>query len=621
MKRFAPQRRLVATLVAGLCLMVGAARAADPVSNDKRLPQDTLIYFTVNNVNDFKEKFSGTQFGKLLKDDSMADFLAQFEEPLKAISSEVEDKTGVGLMDILSIPSGEVSFAVSYSDGNPVSIILMLDYGDSQETVEKLIKKATEAAEEEGGKSSEEEIDDVKVITLTPPGEESEETEEGDAAAGIEQSFKSVSYAMKDSTLVISNQVSAIKGLLERWDGSSDSGLASAASYKLIMQKCAPKGDDQAEVSWYLDLMGLIQAGITLGSAENPQVGMAAGFLPVLGLDELKGFGGAMNVGEADFDNVTRSFIHVGDSKGALRLFSMPAVEQTPAKWVHDNCSMFFSMNCDFQEGYKGVEGIYNTFAGEGALAKMIEDLAESEDGPQIHIKKDIIDQITGRISVSSDVEEEEETSQERYVVAIELTNEAAFKKILAKAAKFPGFPGKARDFEGHTIYELGLGGIMEEEEESEEQSFRNLADDEEKEDGKEEGSDEEGVEMEEAEMTPAIAIGRKHLFFGTDVEQIEQILRGKDEDSLADSKIFKQVSKYFPKKVSSMSYQRADAQVKGALKALKSGQLDSVVGDNIDLSKLPDFDDIKQYFTPTGGYVRPDEDGVFMENFNLKSE
>ena len=105
MKQFAPQRRLVATLVAGLCLMVGVARAADPVSSDRKLPQDTLVYFSIRNVEDFKGKFGNTQFGKLLKDDSMAEFLGQFEESLKAISSEVEEKTGVSLHDILSTPS------------------------------------------------------------------------------------------------------------------------------------------------------------------------------------------------------------------------------------------------------------------------------------------------------------------------------------------------------------------------------------------------------------------------------------------------------------------------------------------------------------------------------------
>jgi len=614
MKRFAPQRRLVATLVAGLCLMVGVARAADPVSSDRRLPQDTLVYLSIRNVEDFKGKFGNTQFGKLLKDDSMAEFLGQFEEPLKAISSEVEEKTGVSLHDILSIPSGEVAFAVIQSEQSPVSIVLSLNYGDSEETVQKLIEKASKAAEDEGVKTSDEEVDGVKIVTVAPPGEEGDSgDEQGEGGTdALEKSFKSLSYAIKDSTLLVSNQASAIKGILERWDGSSDTSLANANSYKLIMSKCAPKGDDAAETTWFVDTMGIVKSVIALGAGENPQLGMVMGFLPVTGLDQLKGMGGAMNIGEGDFDNVNRTFVHTEQpSRGVMRIFTMPAVEQSPAKWVHDKSSMFMSLNWDLQEAYKAVESLYNTFAGEGALAKMVEDLAENEDGPKIHIKKDVIDQVTGRITVSGDVKEGDDGSQERYVVAVELTNEGSFKKILAKAAKFPGFPGQAREFEGTTIYEFGAGE-EETEEESENQSLRKLAD--------EEDEDNEG-EMEALSLTPALAVGRKHLFFGTDVEQIEQILRDNDEDSLADSKIFKTVSKYFPAKVSSMSFQRADAQVKTALDALKSGQLDALVGENIDLSKLPDFDAIKHFFTPTGGYVRPDEDGVFMENFNLKEE
>lgn len=625
MKRFAPQRRLVATLVAGLCLMVGTARAAEPVPGDKRLPQDTLVYFSINNVNDFKAKFGDTQFGKLLKDDSMKEFLGQFEGPLQMISGEVEEKTGVPLKDLLKIPSGEVSFAVSQSEQSPVNIVLMLNYGESEETVKKLIEKATASAEEEGGKASEVEVDGVKIVTLSPKGEEESDSKEDasdDDAGGadLQKSFKGVSYAMKDSTLIVSNQAGAIKGVLEKWDGASDSSLANASSYKTIMSKCAPKGEDRAEIAWFVDPMGITKSVISLGAGENPQLGMVMGFLPVLGLDQLKGFGGAMNVGEGDFDNVTRSFINVEQPpRGAMRMFTMPAVEQSPAKWVHDKSSMFLSLNWDLQETYKAIDSLYNTFAGEGALAKMVEDLAENEEGPKIHIKKDIVDQISGLITVAGDVKEEEGDSQERYVVALELTDEAAFKKVLAKAAKFPGFPGSSREFEGHTIYEFSAGAGEEEDEseDSDKQSFRKLAD-EESEDDKGEGEDEE---MEGPDMTPAIAIGRKHLFIGTDVEQLESILRGKDEDSLAESDLFKKVSKYFPSKVSSMSFQRADAQVKAAIEALKSGQLDALIGDSVDLSKLPDFEDVKKYFTPSGGYVRPDDDGVFMENFNLKGD
>lgn len=617
MKRFAPQRRWVAAILASLCVMAGAVQAADPVSSDKRLPADVLLYFSIHDMSECKAKFGGTQFGKLLKDESMADFMGQFGAPLEEVSKQVEEKTGVTLKDILAIPTGEVSIALIQSEQSPVSVVLSLNYGENEENVKKLIDKAIAEAKEAGGSTSEEEIDGTTVITVAPPKPEGEESTEGDAGgAGIEASFKSVSYALKDSTLLVSNQDSALKGLLERWKGAESGTLSSAPAYKSVMTKCTPKGDDPAEITWFVDPMGITKSVISLGSAENPQLGMVMGFLPVLGLDQLKGIGGAMNMGEGDFDNVTRTFISLDKpSRGAMRLFSMPAIEQSPAKWIHDESTMFMSLNWDLQEAYKAAEELTNTFMGEGALGKMVEDLAENEEGPKIHIKKDVIDQISGKITIAGDVTEDEEDSQERYVVALELTNEATFKKVLAKLAKLPGFPGEVREFEGHTIYDIDLGGAggEMEEEESEDQSLKTLADDE-----KEESEEDE---EEEAGLSPAIAIGRKSLFIGSDVEQIEEILRGKDEDSLAESDVFKKVSKYFPAKVSSMSFQRADAQVKAALEALKSGQLDAVVGDKIDLSKLPDFESISKYFTPTGGFVRPDEEGVYMETFNLKGE
>lgn len=617
MKRFAPQRRWVAAILASLCVMAGAVQAADPVSSDKRLPADVLLYFSIHDMSECKAKFGGTQFGKLLKDESMADFMGQFGAPLEEVSKQVEEKTGVTLKDILAIPTGEVSIALIQSEQSPVSVVLSLNYGENEENVKKLIDKAIAEAKEAGGSTSEEEVDGTTVITVAPPKPEGEESTEGDAAgAGIEASFKSVSYALKDSTLLVSNQNSALKGLLERWKGAESGTLSSAPAYKSVMAKCTPKGDDPAEITWFVDPMGITKSVISLGSAENPQLGMVMGFLPVLGLDQLKGIGGAMNMGEGDFDNVTRTFISLDKpSRGAMRLFTMPAIEQSPAKWIHDESTMFMSLNWDLQEAYKAAEELTNTFMGEGALGKMVEDLAENEEGPKIHIKKDVIDQISGKITIAGDVTEDEDDSQERYVVALELTNEGTFKKVLAKLAKLPGFPGEVREFEGHTIYDIDLGGAggEMEEEESEDQSLKTLADDE-----KEESEEDE---EEEAGLSPAIAIGRKSLFIGSDVEQIEEILRGKDEDSLAESDVFKKVSKYFPAKVSSMSFQRADAQVKAALEALKSGQLDAVVGDKIDLSKLPDFESISKYFTPTGGFVRPDEEGVYMETFNLKGE
>ena len=57
---------------------------------------------------------------------------------------------------------------------------------------------------------------------------------------------------------------------------------------------------------------------------------------------------------------------------------------------------------------------------------------------------------------------------------------------------------------------------------------------------------------------------------------------------------------------------------------ALKSGALSEVmVNDDfqIDTSTLPEFDVLKKYFQPSGGYMIPDEQGWFMMGFSLKGK
>jgi hypothetical protein len=242
---------------------------------------------------------------------------------------------------------------------------------------------------------------------------------------------------------------------------------------------------------------------------------------------------------------------------------------------------------------YNTVETLVDTFQGQGALAKIVDDLAEQEDGPKIHIKKDFIDQLTGTITVVGSVPAaSEELAGERYLIGVELKDEGAIRKLLEKLIDLPGFPGKVREFEGEKIFELSAD-----------------ADDEEK----------------ENPFHPALAIAKKHLMFATHVQELEATLRSNDDqEPLAESEAFKTVAKKFPEQTSSLSFQRSDAQLKMIYEALKSGALTEALSQDdfmIDTSTLPEFDVLKKYFQPSGGYMQPDERGWFMVGFSLKGK
>jgi len=136
---------------------------------------------------------------------------------------------------------------------------------------------------------------------------------------------------------------------------------------------------------------------------------------------------------------------------------------------------------------------------------------------------------------------------------------------------------------------------------------------------------DEDSEEAKDNPFKPAVSITRKHLMFATHVQELEAALRSDaDKESLVDSDAYKVVAKRFPEQTSSLSFQRSDAQLKMIYDALKSGALTEAFSHDdfqIDTSTLPEFEVLKKYFQPSGGYMQPDDRGWFMVGFSLKGK
>jgi hypothetical protein len=79
-------------------------------------------------------------------------------------------------------------------------------------------------------------------------------------------------------------------------------------------------------------------------------------------------------------------------------------------------------------------------------------------------------------------------------------------------------------------------------------------------------------------------------------------------------------VAKEFPGPVSTFSFQRQDAMIEMFYEGFRKGLLESGSND-FDPSILPDFEVLRKYFGVVGSYSVPDERGVFMVSFGLKSE
>jgi hypothetical protein len=571
-------------------------QAADAIPSERRLGHDVIGFFSIRNITELKSSWDKTQLGQLLKDKDLAPFLKQFEGKLGELSQQFETLVGVPLNDTLAIPKGEFSIAVVHTAGKQIGAVAFLDFGDKRESVDKLIEKGVKELEasETKTKRSEEDVDGTQIVFFELGDANAEDGDADDEKAKKKpKNTNGIAYFIKDSLLVVGSRVDIVKSVLTRWDGQHERIFADKSAYKYIKEKCHGETPEVAsQIVWYLDPIGLFKAGMSTANLGPTETAMALGFLPSLGLDKVKGIGGTLDMGTDEFDMVTRTLFYIEPpASGVMNAFQFPKKNLAPPKWVSADVSTYVALNWDIAGAYNTVETLYETFLGAGSFGKIIDDLAEQDGGPKIHIKKDIIDHLTGTLIIVGHVPEQADlTVGERYLFGLELKEEGPMKKVMEKLADLEGFPGKVREFQGEKIFEMAAG-----------------------------------EDDEKAAFHPGVAVTKKQLVFATHVAELEALMRtDADRDALVDSAAYKTIAKRFPDQTSSLGFQRSDAQLKMIYDALKSGALTESLDDGdfkFDTATLPEFEVLKKYFKPSGGYMVPDEKGWFLISFSLKAD
>ena len=541
------------------------ARADENAIGEKLLPKDTLLFFTIPDVSEFKDQWDKSSSGALFRDAEFKPFLDDVKKKIEELSQKVQDELGVSIDDLLELPDGEITFALLEKPARKLSVVLMVDYGDNKETVEKLLKKMHESLDSEAEHSTED-VKDVEVNVFTFKN------------SPAENPFKTLAYFNEDSYLVFSSEVAALKEVLDRWEGDSDDTLATNDIFKYCMDRCQDESGEPT-MKFFVNPIGLVQSGLNMAQAIQPQVGMVSPFLPMLGFDKLKGWGGASYMSTGDFDSVSKTFIYADSPTGVLNVFQFPATEITPPKWVSAGVSMYFGSNWNVAAAYQAIEGLVDMFQGRGALARLMDQAANA--GPGIHPKKDVLDLLDGKFHIVGGGEaKEDDAVANRFLVALAVKDGAKAKKLLATLAKVDGAQVETREFNGETIYEIALP---------------------------------------QGDQTMSLAVAEGHFVVTNDTAMLEGMLRGTSSGTpLADSAAYKKIAKHFPAKASMISFQKSDAQLKALYEMMKNAENQEFL-EGIDLQKLPPFEVLQKYLRASGSYTVPDKKGALMIGFQLK--
>lgn len=591
-----------------LCL-AHAARAAEVVYSDHRLPKDTLGYITVRNVPEFKAQWQKTVFGQLTKEEALSDFWKDVSAQISKASQKVEEELGLSLSDLLEVPQGELTFALVHPEGDKtLSIVALMDFGTKDDSIKKILEQASAALEKNGAKRSEEEFEETRLTIYQGQKAEADEEDEDEKKKEGAAPPTSTVYFMRDSYVVVGSSAAAVKLIVSHWDGKHAHSLIENEYYRHIIERCSDENQETKPlVAWFFDPIGLVKSAMSSSKAGLNQWTQFMGLMPMLGLNKLKGIGGTMDLATSSYDTISRIMIYLEPpATGVFNMLQFPSIGQEPPKWVSARVDSYFSANWNVEKAFSALESIVDGVQGAGFFSKTMEAVAASPQAGGLHLKKDLLDHLTGKLHVVGYPSEAESDPTDRFVFAAELSNPGSLKTTLGKVAKLPGFPGKVRQFEGETLYEIPVKGAEDEEEDEE---------------------DKDRKQDKNAAKKPSslgISIARNQLIIASDVQLLEQVLRGLgDEEPLAESADYRKFAAKFPAKTSWISFQRDDAQLKAAYEMLRTGKLAAALDADISatFSKLPAFDAVKKYLTPSGTYMQPEDRGMLIVNFKLRND
>ncbi len=555
------------TLVLLSC--VGSVWAADDedLYGEHLLPRETRLMFSIPSVSDLIEAGRESSVGEMLADPAFQPIIDQIKEKIAEASDKLKAESGFTLEDLGKLAQGEITFAIVEKPARKLHAILMVEYGDNQATIDGLLEKLNEALTNGGAEHKTETISDVEVQVFEFPKTD-------------EMPYNKVAYFAEESYFVISSDLAPIKAVIERWEGGSAETLAKDEVFAYILDQCSTE-DAEPAVKWFIDPIGLLKGGISM----VPQAGVVLGFLPVLGVDSLKGMGGGFDLGAGEFDFVQKTFIYAEQPPAAVMgLFQFPAIAQEPPQWVSAEATMYLGVNWNIAEAYMAVESVADSFLGPGSTARALEDFSAAENGPQVHPKKDLLDNIEGKLSIVTFPADEADEDTEgpaipKVTITISLKDADAVKGVLEKGSKADGFPGEVTEVDGQTVYVIPTGpaGDM------------------------------------------SLAVIGNDLVISTSSAGLQAVIAGESRESLAASDEYKAVAQHFPAKTSILSFTQQDTQMQAAYDALKAGGANSIEG--FDLSTLPEFEELLKYAKPSASYAIPDDNGTLFVGFTLADE
>jgi hypothetical protein len=610
-----------------LCISVGLAAQEKEKKERKKahelLPDSTVLFIKIEDAVALKERFQESAFGQMLKDEKMKPFVeAMYGEAKNAYENVKDGVAGVELGEIFNLPQGEICFALVAQERADPAPVFIIDVDPESETAKKLVDRGRELAEGDGAAiETEEGIEGLELQIIKGGGGESDEN---------------VVYFEHEGTYVFSNDKDVITTIWERWNDMYEGEqppLTKNRKFITIMNRCAGTKDSPPELSFYVDPIEMYKS-FTRG---NAGARLALAFLPTLGLDGLLAVGGSVIYNEQGYDSVMHAHLLLSSPRnGIFKMIALKPGINDPEPWVPRNIISYVTFHLNAKQLLGELTTIVDAFGDDGSFDAMIENNINEQLG--IDFKEDFIASLEGRATWITWAEPPARINSQANALAIKLKDVKKFETVMT-AVLDRVLEGNEEAivenrYKGQTFWSEPEGRVEERQQRMREfRGGRRGGDDEEQ----DEQGDNVGVDIRLG--SPCFMILDDYFIVTESRKFMQTIIETNkgDNKTLADDEEYKNIIKQMERQLGTQvpsitMFNRPAEQMKSLFDAAKSENTKSLLERGAEENEyvrglrnayednpLPDFEDVKRYFPPAGGFVVSDQTGFHFLFFGMK--
>ena len=541
------------------------------------LPDSTKFHLSIADYPSSRPLFDQTALGQLLDEEAMVPFWNDFTDQLRSRAraswpGAVWVDVGIDWSRFASVPSGEVAWAMFNVDESPGGAVFA-DVAGKADEVTRLRGQIAAVMAEQRAERKLFEVDGTTLTLYRLPRRDAGRT-------------STLIHFVRNDFFVATHHVELATWLVPRVGVKQVDSLSGFAAYKHVMSQSRAASKTDPHATLYLvpfDCAELIQDAAAERRAKAKR---DSSIYRTQGLDALEAIGAVIRFGGPDGDiSFLGSLYAPKPWSKSMRMFDLRNGSLTLEPWIDKDIAAYSWLNGHAESVYKNVGPLFDEVVAQGATGAwkdVLIALREDEYGPRIDLEKEVFAFLRGPVILIEKNSFPATPESPAVLLAVNVSDQAGLDAGIKKAMQ-----------DDPLILQREIAGAR---------CYYSVSQD------------------DENKLLWVICVARGHVFMANDFAILTRVLQRQTGPPLADDHQFQRAAASWQedlgREVSGSLFCRLDSWIRVRYELLRAGQviaprktfggmLSSFFGGEsrepeepgIDASKLPPFEQVRQYF------------------------